>query len=140
MVHFRALLLSLLTLSARLSPEALTSIFGLLTFKQAYLPYAMVAMDFLMGGTSAAANALTGVITGYAWWYLVHNADAGRPGLEFARAPNWLRSFMGQTGVRAVPGVGRVLNEGRNRAAAAGRAAAETARHNWGSGNRLGSD
>ena len=142
MVHFRPLLISLLTLSSRMSPDALTSIFGLVTLKQAYLPYAMVAMDLLMGGTSAAASALTGVISGYAWWYLVHNADAGRPGLEFARAPEWLRSVMGQSGTRVVPGVGQVLNEGRNRAAAAGRAAANAARtgHNWGSGNRLGNE
>lgn len=93
-----------------------------------------------MGGTTAAANALTGVISGYAWWYLVHNADAGRPGLEFARAPAWLRSLIGETGVRVIPGAGHVLNEGRNRAAAAGRVAARTARHNWGSGNRLGQE
>lgn len=102
----------------------------------------MIAMDFVMGGTSAASTALTGVISGYAWWYLVHNADAGRPGLEFAQAPAWLRNVMGESGSRVIPGVGRVVNEGRNRAAAAGRAAAETVRtgYRWGSGNRLGSE
>ena len=140
MIHFRPLLLSLMTLSARLTPDALTSLFGLVTMKHEYLPYAMVVLDLVMGGPSAAASAVTGVISGYAWWYLVHNADAGRPGNDFARAPQWLKDVMGQSGERVVPGVGRVMNEGRNRAAAAGRAAAQTARgHSWGSGQRLGS-
>lgn len=95
-----------------------------------------------MGGPKAAASALTGVISGYAWWYLVHNMDAGRPGAEFAVAPEWLKNLMGDGGERVVPGVGRVLNAGGVRAAAAGRAAARGAQngYNWGTGHRLGSD
>lgn len=141
MFHFRPLLLSLITLSSRLTPNALTSIFGLFTLSQAYLPYALVALDLLVSGPQAAASSLTGVISGYSWWYLVHNADAGRPGAEFARAPSWLRTMLDPQGERAVPGVGRILNEGRARAATARRTAsrATSGGHNWGSGNRLGS-
>ncbi|EJD05508.1 DER1-domain-containing protein [Fomitiporia mediterranea MF3/22] len=140
-VHFRPLLLSLITLSSRLSPNAMTSIFGLITLSHQYLPYALVTMDLFMGGPSAAAQSLTGVISGYAWWYLVHNTDAGRPGADFAKAPAWLADYMDQRGEGVVPGVGRVLNADGRRAAAAVRGAARSATgaYNWGSGHRLGS-
>ena len=140
MLHFRPLLLSLVTLSAQLTPDALTSFFGLLTISHRYLPYAFVAMDLVMGGPSAAASALTGVISGYAWWYLIHNQEAGRPGSEYGRAPTWLRNLMQETGEGVVPGVGRVFNAGGARVAAAGRQARQNivGGYNWGSGQRLG--
>ena len=139
--HFRPLLLSLVTLSSRLTPNALTSIFGLFTLSHSYLPYALVGLDLLMGGPSMAASSLTGLISGYAWWYLVHNVDAGRPGAEFARAPMWLRIMLDPRGERVIPGVGRILNEGRARTTVAGRTSshATSGGHNWGSGSRLGS-
>ncbi|THH10630.1 hypothetical protein EW145_g1211 [Phellinidium pouzarii] len=142
MLHFRPLLLSLVTLSARLTPHARTSIFGLITLSHEYLPYALVAMDLVMTGPSAAATSLTGVISGYAWWYLVHNIDAGRPGAEFARAPAWLKGLIRGDGEAVVPGVGRVINAGGERAAAAGRATARaaTGAYNWGTGQRLGNN
>ncbi|KAH8116049.1 DER1-domain-containing protein [Phellopilus nigrolimitatus] len=139
-LHFQPFILSLTTLHARLSPNELTSIFGLVTFSHKYLPYALVGLYLVTGGPKAAANALTGVISGYAWWYLVHSDEAGRPGAEFARAPAWLQSLIGGRGERVVPGVGQVLNAGGARAAAAGRATARTAMggYNWGTGHRLG--
>lgn len=142
MLHFRPLLLSLVTLSAQLTPDALTSIFGLLTLSHRYLPYAFVAMDFVMGGPSAAASALTGVISGYAWWYLIHNQEAGRPGAAYGQAPTWLRDLMKETGEGVVPGVGRVFNAGGARVAAAGRQARQNivGGYNWGGGQRLGND
>ncbi|KAI5121122.1 hypothetical protein M0805_002794 [Coniferiporia weirii] len=141
-IHFRPLILSLITLSSRLSPNAVTSFFGLISIPHKYLPYALVALDLMMGGRSAAARAITGVISGYAWWYLVHSEESGRPGAEFARAPAWVRGLIGEQAERAVPGVGRVLNASGARVSAAAGATARTAQgmYNWGSGQRLGSD
>ena len=92
--HFRPLLFSLVTLSSCLTPSALTSVFGLFTIPHSYLPYALVVIDLITGGRSMAVRSLTGVISGYTWWYLVHNADAGQLGAEFARAPIWLRFML----------------------------------------------
>ena len=88
-----------------------------------------------------AVRSLTGVISGYTWWYLVHNADTGRLGAEFARAPIWLRIMLDPRGERVIPGVGRILNEGRAGTTVAGRTSshATSGGHNWGSGSRLGS-
>lgn len=97
-------------------------------------------MDLLMSGPGAAAQSLTGVISGYAWWYLVHNTDAGRPGAEFAHAPTWLVNLMDQRGEGVVPGVGRVFNADGRRGTTAGRGTSRsTMGYNWGTGNRLGS-
>lgn len=143
-IHFRPLLLSIVTLSANLTPEALTSVFGLITLQHKYLPYAFVAMDLVLGGPSAAAGAVTGVISGYAWWYLMHSQEAGRPGASYGRAPTWLKDLMKETGESSVPGVGRVLNAGGSTVAAARRQAQGTTQniaggHAWGKGQRLGS-
>ncbi|OCB85027.1 DER1-domain-containing protein [Sanghuangporus baumii] len=138
-IHFRPLLISLITLSAYLDPLGVTSLFGLISIPHKYLPYALVAMDLFIAGPSAAAQALTGVISGYGWWYLVHSTDSGRPGAAFARAPQWLADYMDQRGEGVVPGVGRVLNAGGQRTASAGRSAARSVPgYNWGSGHRLG--
>ena len=52
-----------------------------------------------------AVRSLTGVISGYTWWYLVHNAGA-----EFARAPIWLRIMLEPREGPIFPGVGRIFN------------------------------
>ena len=135
-IHFRPLLFSIITLASYLAPDALVSIFGLVTMRNQYYPYALLALDFLMEGPSAAACSLTGLITGYAWWYLVHNAEAGRPGAEFARAPGWMKALIGEQRETVVPGVGRVVNPTGRPAPSAG--SSRQGGHNWGSGNRLG--
>lgn len=88
-----------------------------------------------MAGPTEAACSLTGIITGYAWWYLVHNIEAGRPGADFARAPGWVKAIVGEQREVVVPGVGRVVNP-------VGRATGATRQgggYNWGTGHRLGS-
>ena len=139
-LHFRPLLISLITLSSRLSPGSLVSIFGLFTLRNEYFPYAMLAMDLIMGGPSAAASALTGIISGYGWWYLVYSPEAGRSGAGYATAPGWLRQLVDGNPTTGARVGGAAARATAGAAAAANRAAARATGHNWGSGQRLGSD
>ncbi|OCH88379.1 DER1-domain-containing protein [Obba rivulosa] len=128
--HTRALLLALTYVSSRLAPPgAQTSLFGLLTFPLAYLPFVLIALDFVMGGPRAAAQAVSGAVVGHLWWWGVWESGALR---EAARAPAWVRRIVGDgpgplggTGVHVVPP--RAREEVR-----------ATTGHRWGSGRRLG--
>jgi Derlin-2/3 len=51
----RPLLLTLTYLSSRLHPNALFSLFGLLTIEAKWWPYVLVAMDGVMGGKTVCA-------------------------------------------------------------------------------------
>lgn len=50
-VHHRPLLIALVYLSSRLSPNALFSLFGLFTIPARWWPYVMLGMDGMLGGT-----------------------------------------------------------------------------------------
>lgn len=117
----------------------------------------MLGMDAIQGGVPAAMQAVSGIITGYAWWLLewreLPGAGAARPGSgrTLGRAPDWLKRIVGeggpveaappapvagaQGGVHVIAPAGRALNDG-------GRPIqpAATGGYNWGSGNRLGTD
>ena len=99
------------------------SIFGLLTLSNKYFPFAMVGMDLIMGGPSSAACSLTGIISGYLWWYLVYSDESGRPLAGYGSAPGWMRRVLGE-GSRRVNVRGNVIRRGG---------------HSWGSGRRLDS-
>jgi len=140
-IHFRPLLLSIITLSSRLTPSAPVSIFGLVTLENQYFPYVMLGMDLLQGGPSAAAKSLTGLISGYAWWYLVHSIESGRPFAPHARAPRWMQALVGEgrgaTGVnntRAASAAAAATRQTAHRAAAT----VQEEGHRWGAGHRLG--
>lgn len=90
-----------------------------------------------MGGTKAAAMALTGIISGHAWWYLVHNDEGGRPGAVYATAPAWLRRLVGDS-TPTGGATGHVVGTAQAARNAAGRAAAQARGYNWGRGQRLG--
>jgi Derlin-2/3 len=95
-------------------------------------------MDYVMGGPGAAAQGVTGAIVGHLWWWLVFGGNAGTGGRtpEWARAPAWLRSLVGDHGPpRVGPGV-EVIPPRQPRAAPAARSTG----YNWGTGNRLGTD
>ena len=96
-----------------------------------------------MGGPRAVLAGLTGVLSGFAWWFLVHNRDAGRPGEAYARSPNWLKRLLGEDTpvTRFAPGVTRVDPVAAARAAT-GRTTADASAsgYNWGSGHKLGSN
>lgn len=137
-VHTRPLLIALTYVSSRLAPPGTqTSIFGLISMPLIYFPYALIALDLIMGGPQAAASSVTGAVVGHLWWWGVWETRA----LERAgRAPVWLRSFVGNSdgprpgstggsgsGVHVIP-PRRVREE----------AAATTGGYRWGSGQRLG--
>jgi len=146
-VHFRPLLLALTTVSSLIDPEARTSFYGLVTFAQKWYPLVLLFLDFLNYGKPGAAVALTGLITGYAWWMLEWKESPGSPppgsGRIMGRAPNWLKRLIGDQTRDGVPapagGVhvqvppGRALNDG-------GRPPRPvTTGYQWGRGQRLGS-
>ncbi|KAI0027550.1 DER1-domain-containing protein [Vararia minispora EC-137] len=143
MVHNRPLTLCLTYLGSALAPAGTqTSLFGLLTFPLAYLPYALIGMDFIMGGPSAAAQSVTGAIVGHLWWWLIFTGSTSNvnavPAPAWARAPHWLRSMVGDngpprfgtnSGVHVVPPRQRdAQTNGRSTG------------YNWGAGQRLGSE
>ncbi|KAI0698039.1 Der1-like family-domain-containing protein [Cerioporus squamosus] len=131
-VHTRALLIALTYVSSSLAPAGTqTSFFGLLTIPAKYLPYVFVAMDFLMGGPSAAAVSISGAVVGHLWWWGVWHTGSLR---AWGSAPAWLRSLMGQRG-----GVAGAVNMGGVHVIPPRREAARTTGGtNWGPGRRLG--
>ncbi|KIL57692.1 hypothetical protein M378DRAFT_87507 [Amanita muscaria Koide BX008] len=134
-IFTRPLLVALTYLSSALAPPgAQTSLLGLLTLPVKFMPYIMIAMDFLMGGPAAAAQGIAGAVVGHLWWWTMWAAEGGqRPMLEtYARAPGWLRSLVGD-GNGPVGGAGVHVIPPRQPAAARPRTG-----HSWGSGRRLG--
>ena len=129
----RALLIALTYVSSALAPAgSQTSFWGLITLPVKYLPYLFIAMDFLMGGPSAAAVSISGAVVGHLWWWGVWDTRALR---EWGAAPALFAKLMGQEGdvQRVAPGV-QVIPPRRIRE----EAASGSAGHNWGSGRRLG--
>ncbi|THH12958.1 hypothetical protein EW146_g7208 [Bondarzewia mesenterica] len=107
-IHTRALLLCTTYLSSALSPEGMqTSFMGLITFPVKYFPYVLLGMDLIMGGPSAAAVSVTGLVVGHLWWWTMYGDDGrGIPGVrEWGIAPTWLRSFI-SNGAGPNPGAG----------------------------------
>ncbi|KLO14032.1 DER1-domain-containing protein [Schizopora paradoxa] len=150
-IHFRALLMTLVTLSSYLNPAALVSIFGLFQLQNQYFPYALLAIDLFVGGLSAALHALTGLIAGYVWWWLLHSPEAHAQARRAGRAGSWQRYAEAPALFRQIVGDGSRTGTGggaegaaaiaADRAsAAAGRAGAafRDEAHRWGTGRRLG--
>jgi len=150
-VNFRPLLIALTYVSSRLAqPGATISIMGILSIPVLYYPYAMVAMDFVMAGTSAAAGGVVGLVAGHLWWWAVFGGELGRgPLAREARAPGWLKRLLGD-GPEERPRVGRRSErnddevrgpmDGVHVVRPAGRAApgGSTTGYQWGTGHRLG--
>ena len=132
-VHTRALLIALTYVSSMLAPPgSQTSFWGLITFPVKYLPYAFIAMDFLMGGPQAAAVSISGAVVGHLWWWGVWDTGVLR---NFATAPRFLRSLMGEDSdgrPRPLGGGVHVIPPRRDEPA-------RPAGRNWGRGQRLGS-
>ncbi|KAF7975692.1 hypothetical protein HWV62_8807 [Athelia sp. TMB] len=151
-VNFRPLLIALTYVSSQLAPPgSTTSIMGMISIPVLYYPYAMVAMDLALAGTSTAAAGVVGLVTGHAWWWAVFGGELGRgPLAREARAPGWLKRLLGD-GPEERPVVGR-RREGEDEHAGpgpvdgvhivrpAGRAApgGSTTGYQWGAGHRLG--
>jgi len=147
-VHFRQLLISITTVASLLNPDGQASLFGLISFPQKYFPLALLGIDFVQGGPGAAAQAVTGIITGYALWLIEWRETPGSPppgsGRLIGRAPNFLKTLVGDQAAAPIAPVagavhvqaprGRSLNDG-------GRGTTPTATttgYRWGAGQRLG--
>lgn len=113
----------------------------------------MLGFELLMGGPGAVAACLPGTLIGHVWWWGVWgSALGGRGGVlaDFARAPQWLASYLRDAPVApgAGPGAGRGANQGGGVHVIAPRQFASTSGttarggggggYNWGSGQRLG--
>jgi len=130
-IHTRALMVAITYVSGQLSPPGTqTSLWGLLSFPVRYFAYALVAIDFVIGGKQAALSALTGIIVGHLWWWGVWESRALQ---ELGRAPGWLRALI-ETPLPPGPTSGAPAGSSRSRPGA------RTAGYNWGSGHRLGRD
>ncbi|KAL4243789.1 Derlin [Abortiporus biennis] len=141
-LHARPLLIALTYLSSRLAPPGTqTSLFGLISLPLVYFPFALIALDLIMGGPHAAAQSVTGAVVGHLWWWSVWDNRA----LEsLGRAPQWLKNIVGNSdgpssggsvggsgsGVHVIPP--RRVREQQEQGRSSG--------YNWGSGQRLGSD
>jgi len=113
--------------SGQLSPPGTqTSLWGLLTFPVRYFAYALVAIDFIIGGKAAALSALSGILVGHLWWWGVWESRALQ---EFSTAPGWMKRF-----IDTPPPPGSTSG-GSSRPRRPG---AQTTGYNWGSGHRLG--
>jgi len=131
-VHTRALVVAISYVSGQLSPPGTqTSLWGLISFPVRYFAYALVAIDFVIGGKEAALSALTGIITGHLWWWGVWESRALQ---GLGTAPGWLRALIETPPPRGpAPGAPGGGSSSRPR-----RPGAQSTGYNWGSGHRLG--
>ncbi|KAG6332271.1 hypothetical protein ID866_6820 [Astraeus odoratus] len=139
-IHFRALLHTLTYLSCSLAPPgARSTIMGLITVPVTYVPYAMLAIDILVD-VGSAGTAVSGMVIGHLWWWLIWGAGTGAGGTEqgllasYARAPRWLRDFFGERDtVRGSHHAGYHVVPPRGQDSSA-----RSTGHRWGAGQRLG--
>jgi len=128
-------------------PGAMTSIMGLITLPIKYYPYVMIGLDLLMAGPQVAAQSVAGAVVGHAWWWSVWGGELGSQGVlsSYARAPQWMRNLLGETGTRPPPAAGGTaagLAQSGIHVSTSRQATQSTTStgHTWGSGRRLGRD
>ncbi|RUS17771.1 Der1-like family-domain-containing protein [Endogone sp. FLAS-F59071] len=129
-----ALTLSLVYLwSQHFRDRTVTFMFGI-QFKAIYLPWVLVAYDFLLGAGIPKAS-LVGIVAAHTYWYL-ESVYPAAGGLRLLSTPQLLYRWFPQGG----PGRGGFATD-RGVQVNPGRAAAEQAapRYTWGRGQRLGS-
>jgi Derlin-2/3 len=124
---------------------------GLITIPIVYYPYALIALDLVMGGPQAAAQAVAGAAVGHAWWWAVWGGGLASRGLlqSWGSAPAWMRNLLGEDrrppptpdalgGAAAGLARGGVHVSTPRAQAATGTGNATTTGHSWGSGRQLG--
>jgi len=120
---------------------------GLVTVPIKFYPYVLIGFDLILGGPGAAAQSVAGAVVGHAWWWSVWGGQLGSQGLltRYARAPQWVRNFMGETNPPSAPPAGGTA-AGLSRSGIHVTAPRERARpeggstgYNWGRGQTLGS-
>lgn len=116
------------------------SIFGLLTVKALYFPFALIFLDLIQAGPQAAIVSLTGVMAGHIWYMLEwQRGGGGGRGVTVGKAPGWLSRLVDED---AAPGTSTQDRRpyGTAHAPRDRDAPAATTRHPWGRGNVLGSE
>lgn len=134
---------------SKLYPNAMASLFGFIQMSIVYLPYAVAAMDLIMGGPYQGAVAVSGLIVSQVLYMLEWDSTGGgstpkRNG--WLAAPTWFKNLFR----KEIANPDAAANEKRvygGASAPAGRGfsdgglganRATTSGYNWGKGNRLG--
>ncbi|KAG2230514.1 hypothetical protein INT48_008319 [Thamnidium elegans] len=131
------LLLSIAYLWAQHNRDTpVTFMFGI-RFKALYLPWAMIATDFLMTGSLPRAS-IAGMISSHIYYYLT-TIYPSQGGQRFLQTPQFLKRLFPATVARSggVGGSGGV-RAGFGQAQEQPRGGGMFGRHSWGSGQRLG--
>jgi Derlin-2/3 len=103
-------------------PHALVSFWGF-TLQAMYLPWALAALSFLMGGTSAMISPLMGIGVGHLYYFLIETLPLEYD-VDLLKTPEFfVEAFEGQGGGRG----------GRGEAAGPGGAG----QSDWGTGGRV---
>jgi hypothetical protein len=121
---------------SRMFPDQeMTFMFGI-RFQSKYLPWAMCAMNVLMGGMPIPQ--LAGIVAGHVIYFLDQVLPRTHD-VRVLKTPAWLYSVVPPHLNRNVPGVQRNFHAAATAGGAAPPAAPQPAAgHNWGQGVRLG--
>lgn len=131
------LLLAIAYLWSQHNRETPVSFMFGIRFKAVYLPWAIIASDFLMNGGVLPRASIAGMAASHVYYYLtsVYPSQGGRRYLE---TPQFLRRLF-----PAAPTRGFRAGFGRTNATSSGSSTSTNSnlfgRHSWGSGQRLGS-
>lgn len=113
---------------------------GLVQLPIKYQPYIIIAFDLFAAGKGEAMLDVVGCVIGHLWWWTVWGDDSSGRGMfsAQARAPEFLRRWMGEHGPRVVGG-SRAVGGGVYVSPPQSTATAQSqGGHSWGSGRRLG--
>lgn len=115
-----------------------TFMFGI-RFKALYLPWAMIASDFLMSGAIPKAS-IAGMVTSHIYYYLatIYPSQGGR---RYLQTPEFLKRLFPANSRSFRSGFGR-QDQATGSSTSTSNANTNTnmfGRHTWGSGQRLGS-
>lgn len=91
-----SLVFMLLYVWSRENPNAQINIYGLVTLKAFYLPWAMLALDVIFG--SPVAPDLMGIIAGHLYYFLavLHPRAGGR---DILKTPMWIHKLVARWGI-----------------------------------------
>ncbi|KAJ7973762.1 Derlin [Quillaja saponaria] len=95
-----SLVFMLLYVWSREFPNAQINIYGLVTLKAFYLPWAMLALDVVFG--SSPMPDLMGIIAGHLYYFLtvLHPLAGGK---NFLKTPNWVHKLVARWRIGAQP-------------------------------------
>ncbi|KAJ1961708.1 hypothetical protein IWQ62_003774 [Dispira parvispora] len=123
---FRGVFMAMLYLWSRLYPQYPLQFFFGIRFQGAYLPWALLAMEFVSSG-SVSFLSLMGIVTGHLFHYLAVETAQGSQA-PLLTTPAWMRRLVG-SGAAPTPNPTRGLR---------GQPAQQRTAHPWGQGYRLG--